>query len=190
MRGWLREPLLHFALLGAGLFLLYRALGSQADGPTEIVITARTIEGLAHDFHRVWDRPPTREELDRLIEEQTKEEVYYRAAVAAGLDRDDSIVRRRLRQKMEFLAEETVSPTPPTQAQLESYFQQHAQRYREEGSQVPALADVRNRVERDWLTDRKARASDALYEKLRRDYSIRVEPAPGVVLLPALPDAG
>ncbi|HKZ72485.1 MAG TPA: hypothetical protein VJ011_00390 [Steroidobacteraceae bacterium] len=102
---WLREPLLHFAMLGALLFALHAWLGVDEHGDAEIVVRAQVVEALAKDFERAWERPATRAELDELIGEYVREEVYYREAVAAGLDHGDAIVRRRLRQKMEFAAE-------------------------------------------------------------------------------------
>ena len=98
MRTLLRDPLLHFVLLGAGLFALYRLVAGEDIGPSEIVVTARTVESLADNWQRTWQRPPTQAELDRLVDDYVREEVLYREALAMGLDRDDTIVRRRLRQ--------------------------------------------------------------------------------------------
>jgi hypothetical protein len=103
--GLLREPLLHFAVLGALLFALHGWLGAGTVEDAEIVVPAHTVAALARDFERAYERPATQAELDELIGEYVREEVYYREAVAAGLDRDDAIIRRRLRQKMEFAAE-------------------------------------------------------------------------------------
>lgn len=177
MKAVLREPLLHFALLGAALFFVYGWIGEEAPAPTEIVISAKTIEGLALSFQRVWDRPPTQAELDELIAEQTKEEIYYREGVAAGLDRDDSIIRRRLRQKMEFLTEDLAAQAEPTDAELQKFVDQHADRYRtpDASGELPPLAEIRERAVRHWLAERKQRATDALYEKLRKGYTVRIE---------------
>jgi hypothetical protein len=287
MKNWMREPLLHFAVLGAALFLLYRLVAGEEQAPDEIVITARAIEGLAEGFGRVWQRPPTRSELSGLIEEQIREEVFYREAVKAGLDRDDSIVRRRLRQKMEFLAEDLGGAAEPGEAELETFFEQNADKYRaparltfthvylspdrrgdalerdaremlarlsaartpdagaksgdpstlpesfesiaadeldgmfggefaakleklppgrwsgpvksglglhlvyvtrHEAGRFPELAEVREEAERDWTHERKQRAIENLYKKLREEYSVRVEPAPDVTVLQAVRD--
>jgi hypothetical protein len=109
----LREPLLHFLVLGAGLFLLFR-LASGPDAPPEdqIVVTAGKIENLVELFSRVRQRPPTATELEGLIQEHILEEVLYREAKAMGLDEDDTIIRRRLRQKMEFLIDDFASQEP------------------------------------------------------------------------------
>ena len=182
MASWLREPLLHFSVLGLALFLLYQGIGRNEEPSTEIVVSASTIEALAHGFRGVWDRPPTRAELDELIAEYTKEEIYYRAAVAAGLDHDDPVVRRRLRQKMEFLTSEPVGDDVPGNAELEAFIIQHADRYRASTGETPDAQALRERAARDWLADRKRHANDVFYETLRKDYSVRIEPAPDVLL--------
>ncbi len=127
----LKEPLLQFLALGAGLFLLYGLVDdSGGHSPDTIVVTAGQTERLAEGFRRTWQRPPTREELDGLVEEHIKEEVYYREALAMGLDRDDTIVRRRLRQKLEFLADDIGDAIDPTDAELASYLEAHPDDFR------------------------------------------------------------
>jgi PPIC-type PPIASE domain len=128
----LREPLLHFLLLGCGLFLLFHVVNAgRKDVPDEIVVTAGTVEHLAATFTRTWQRPPTREELDGLIQAYIRDEVFYREATALGLDRDDVVIRRRLRQKMEFIADEVAAQSEPTDDELRAYFDTHATAYRQ-----------------------------------------------------------
>jgi hypothetical protein len=130
MKNWLREPLLHFLLLGAALFALYRWVGGEGTAPERIVVSAATIERLADTWQRTWQRPPTRPELDGLIEDHVREEVLYREAMAAGLDRDDTIIRRRLRQKMEFVSEDIAAQDEPDEAELRRYLEQHPDSFR------------------------------------------------------------
>jgi PPIC-type PPIASE domain len=132
MRRLLREPLLHFLLLGIALFGVYGLARNKApDRTVQIVVTQSQIEQLVIGFTRTWQRPPTPEELTGLIEDRIREEVLYREAMSMGLDRDDTIVRRRLRQKLEFLIPDLASQiAPPTERELEAYLQQHADRYR------------------------------------------------------------
>jgi parvulin-like peptidyl-prolyl isomerase len=130
MKRLLREPLLHFLVIGAGLFLLYGLLNrGQSDAPREIVISEARVEALAENFATVWMRPPTAVELKGLIDDYVAEEVYYREAVAMGLDQDDTVIRRRLRQKMEFISEDVAAATEPTDAQLQAYLEQHADKF-------------------------------------------------------------
>jgi hypothetical protein len=122
----IREPLFHFLLLGAAIFAVYGlATRHKTDKPGEIVVTQGTFENLVTGFSRTWQRPPTEEELQGLVRDYIREEAAYREALALGLDRDDMIVRRRLRQKLEFLSDELATRTEPNDAELQSFLQTH-----------------------------------------------------------------
>jgi len=113
------------------LFALHAFLTrSSAPGDTEIVITAGKIEHLAGLFARTWQRPPTAEELKGLIDQHVKEEIFSREAMKLGLDREDTIIRRRLQQKMEFIAEDFAAATEPAEQELEAYLDQHPEVFR------------------------------------------------------------
>lgn len=125
-----REPLLHFLLLGAALFALHRAIAGPGGAPAgEIVVSRGRMEALAQTFAQTWQRPPTPQELDGLVADYVRDEVLYREAVALGLDRDDTVVRRRMRQKLEFLAEDA-APAEPTDAELAAHLAAHADAFR------------------------------------------------------------
>jgi hypothetical protein len=94
-------------------------------------VPAGRIEALASGFARTWRRPPTRDELQGLVDEWIREEVLYREAIARGLDRDDAVVRRRLRQKLEFLADDLAELVEPSEDQLAAWLAEHADRYRQ-----------------------------------------------------------
>jgi hypothetical protein len=176
MKSWIREPLVHFALLGALLFLAQGWLGTSEHASEEIVVRGHIVDALARDFASNWERQPTREELDDLVGEYVREEVYYREATATGLDREDPIVRRRLRQKMEFIAENPAAERAPTQAELEQFFEKQRADYATEQG-TPAFEDVREAVLRDWLAEERRRAVEQSYAKLRAKYSVRIEPS-------------
>ena len=126
MRRLAREPLLHFLLIGAVLFVLYGALNrGRSDAPREIVISEARVAAIAENFTTVWMRPPTAVELKGLIDDYVAEEVYYREAIAMGLDQDDTVIRRRLRQKMEFISDGIADLAEPTDAQLQAYLEQN-----------------------------------------------------------------
>ena len=121
----LKEPLLHFLVLGALLFIGYEIANRGDSSSGQIVVTQGKIENLASTFARVWQRPPTPPELDGLIEDFVREEVLAREAMALGLDRDDTVIRRRLRQKMEFVADDLAVQTEPTDAELTEFLEEH-----------------------------------------------------------------
>lgn len=126
----LKEPLLHFLLLGAGLFVAFSMVQKPGYGPNEIVVTSGEIEHLAVGFTKIWQRPPTPQEMAGLVKDRVREEVYYREALALGLDKDDTVIRRRLRQKMEFIADDVAAHTKPTDAELTAYLQAHPESFR------------------------------------------------------------
>jgi hypothetical protein len=128
LKCWGREPLVQFLAIGALLFFGFEWLGS---GPASrrIVITPGQVDALAAGFARTWQRPPSEEELKGLIDEYVRAEIASREAIAAGLDRDDTIIRRRLRQKLEFLTEDTNDMPPPTDGDLHAWLDAHPDRY-------------------------------------------------------------
>jgi hypothetical protein len=132
-RSLTREPLLHVLLLGAALFVAYGWLNPGGVGAAgEIVVSEGRIRNLTESFARTWQRPPTAEELGGLVEDYIREEVLYREGVALGLDRDDTIIRRRLRQKLEFISEDEANAVEPTDADLADYLAKNADSYRVE----------------------------------------------------------
>jgi len=135
LKAFLREPLVHFLLLGAALFALDAWLRQPpaASADPEIVVSAGRINTLAQNFKRTWQRPPTQEELDGLIQDFVREEVLYREALALGLDRDDTIIRRRLRQKLEFVSDEAAALVTPTDQDLAGFLATNADAFRIEG---------------------------------------------------------
>jgi hypothetical protein len=130
--GTLREPLFHFLLIGAAIFGVYVAVGDApvSEPENRITVAASHIERLRALWQRQWQRPPTPEDLRGLIEEHVRVEVLYREALALGLDRDDTVVRRRLAQKLEFLTEDVAALRDPTDAELAAYFEANRERYR------------------------------------------------------------
>ena len=127
MKRLLQEPLVHFLLLGAVIFVAYSSMSKPGgDEPGKITITQGQIEHLVAGFARTWQRPPSAEELASLVRDRVQEEVYYREALALRLDKDDPIIRRRLRQKMEFVSVDLDAPAEPTDAELQAYLTAHA----------------------------------------------------------------
>ena len=113
----------------------------------EIVVSSGQIASIAAIFSQTWQRPPTAEELDALVDEHIRDEVLYREGVAMGLDQDDAVIRRRMRQKMEFVADLTAD-VEPTDAELKAFVAEHPEWFRDEAA---LLASTRStfRLERE-----------------------------------------
>ena len=128
----LKEPLLHFLLLGALIFAVSIWRNQQrpaAIGSTRIEVTAGTIAWLSEGFSKQWHRRADADELRGQVNDYLREEVLYREALAMGLDRNDSIVRRRMAQKMEFLTQDIAAAAEPDDAALRKFFDQNTARY-------------------------------------------------------------
>ncbi|MBK9963826.1 MAG: peptidyl-prolyl cis-trans isomerase [Holophagales bacterium] len=132
MNRLLREPLAHFLAIGAALFLFFAWKGGAGASSGRIVVTRARLESLAAGFARTWQRPPTAGELKGLVDGYVREEIAVREAMATGLDRDDTIIRRRLKQKVDFLAEDRIDSAPPTDADLAAWLSAHPDLYRAE----------------------------------------------------------
>ncbi len=127
----LREPLLHFFAFGGLIFLLFVAVSGPSPEPTEVIVVGpERIEQLATGFQAVWRRPPTDDELRALINDFVREEIYYREALALGLDRNDTLIRQRLRQKMEFLTDTGADLLEPAAGDLEAHLAANEQTFR------------------------------------------------------------
>jgi len=126
----LREPLLHFLIGGIALFLLFSYVADvDQDGDDQIVVTSGKIEHLVTLFVKTRQRIPSEVELRGLIDDFVLEEIFYREAVAIGLDQDDTIIRRRLRQKMEFLLDD-FTLVEPSDADLQQLLDGQPERFR------------------------------------------------------------
>jgi len=134
-RSVLRQPLFQFLVLGLILFGLYAVFGEKQETESkEIVISSQQIELLASMWEKQWRRPPTPQELNGLVQSFIREEVLYREALAMGLDRDDMVVRRRLAQKIEFLAQDLATQGEPGDAELRTFFQEDAEDFEVPGT--------------------------------------------------------
>lgn len=132
LRRVIREPLAHFLAIGLALFLANALINGDDAGPAgeTIAISEGRVNQIAESFLLLSGRLPTREELSSLVDDFVSEEVGYREAVAMGLDADDTIVRRRMRQKLEFLIEDDAAAQTPTDADLQAWLDAHPDDYR------------------------------------------------------------
>lgn len=128
---WIREPLVHFTVLGAVLFMAYAVASDlfAVDEARQIVMDEAEIEFLADGWQRQWQRPPTADELRGLVDARIREEVLYREAQAMGLDVNDVVVRRRMVQKMDLLSQDLALLADPTDQELQAFFAENRDDY-------------------------------------------------------------
>jgi hypothetical protein len=125
-----REPLVHFLLIGLFLFALYGLVGGRT-GDRMIRVDDNVAAALHAQFSKTWQRPPTAEEMNGLVNSYVRDEIFYREGVTLGMDKDDPTIKRRVSQKFATIAEEWESSKPPTDAELEQWLKQHPARYAE-----------------------------------------------------------
>ena len=182
MSNWLKEPLLHFLVLGALIFAGYDWFGAaRGTDSGDIVVSLRQQKNLAGTFERTWQRPPTEGELEGLISDFIRQEIAYRESQAMQLDRDDIVIRRRLRQKLEMLTEDVASLTPPTEQELQQYLEENAADFR-----IPATLSFRHvYFNTDESREQALQDAESLLSQLHKDAgSVDLETAGNQSLLP------
>lgn len=140
-----REPLLHFFLIGIVLFFMFGRSSSDEGAANRIVVDRALVAVLTQQFEAIWHRPPTEQERAGLIETYVHDEIVYREGRSLGLDRDDPVIKQRVRQKVEVIVEEMLSRQPPSDAE---------------------------RTTPNWESVRRARALDEHYQRLRQQYRV------------------
>jgi peptidyl-prolyl cis-trans isomerase C len=132
IKRWLREPLLHFLLLGLALFAVYAYLHRGRVGiesSRQVALSLDELRQMDLYFESQWHRQPTPAEFQAMVEDKVREEVLYREALAMGLDKDDTIVKRRMAQKMQFLAEDVAAAHEPSSAELKAWFEKNSNKF-------------------------------------------------------------
>ena len=129
--GLFKEPLIQFLLIGACIYGAYALFGAPEEDfrDTRVHVDARRINSFISEWESRWNRPPTRDEINGLIQSYIKEDVLYRQAVSMGLNEDDPITRRRMAQKLEFLTSDLASMVEPAEGELERYFNESSELY-------------------------------------------------------------
>ena len=130
----LREPVLHFLLIGIALFVAYGQLAPAREDGARIVVSQAIVDNIAREYEARWFRPPSDEELSELIAAHVRDEILYREGVELGLDRDDPVIKRRVRQKLEVIAEEQLARGAPTEAQLAEFLARTPERFSRPGT--------------------------------------------------------
>ncbi len=156
-RRWWQEPLLWFALTGAALFWINEQFNTD-NSNNRIEIGPLVEQRISDQWQVQMGRQPSSEELQGLVDQWIKEEVYYREALRLGLDANDTIVRRRLVQKLTFLTEDVATAEEPNDAELAAHYEQNTEQY-----QQPARYSFRHRYfSADRRTTAQADATTAL----------------------------
>ena len=125
------EPLIQFLIIGAAIYGAYAMFATPEENfrDTLVHVDSNRINGFISEWEARWNRPPTSEEIDGLIQSYIKEDVLYRQAVAMGLNEDDPITRRRMAQKLEFLTSDLAMMVQPADGALEQYFNDNSEAY-------------------------------------------------------------
>ena len=168
----LKEPLLHFLLIGVGLFFLFSQLNSdeEVSDAQQIIINKSKLEILSSIFMEENSIPPTEIEIQELLENVIREEVLSREAIALGLDKDDRVIRHRLAQKMQYLFEDVAMMDEPSDEVLKAYFQENKTSFiNEEGTEY---SKVKQQVKREWLVVEQQKENKIFYEDLKSRYEI------------------
>jgi hypothetical protein len=134
MKRLITEPLLHFLLLGAAIFLVYELVSSGGPDaePPSIVVTRDKVEALAERFTRTWHRAPSPVELEGLIDDFVREEAAVQEATSLGFEREDSVIRRLMRQRLEFVTQDLAALGEPVDAELREHLRAHPEDFRTE----------------------------------------------------------
>jgi hypothetical protein len=127
------EPLIQFLIIGAGIYGVFAMYGTPEENfrDTLVHVDSNRINAFISEWEARWSRPPTQQEIDGLIQSYIREDVLYRQAVAMGLNEDDPITRRRMAQKLEYLTSDLAMMVPPEEGELEQYFEQNKEQYRQ-----------------------------------------------------------
>jgi predicted ABC-type ATPase len=128
-----KEPLIQFLIIGAAIYGAYAVFGSPEEDYRDniILVDSNRINAMISEWESRWQRPPTRQEIDGLIQQYIKEDVLYRQAVSMGLNEDDPITRRRMAQKLEFLTSDLAQLQEPAEGELETFFEENEAAYRD-----------------------------------------------------------
>ena len=128
-----REPLVHFLLIGAGIYGIYGTLGVSEDGDGErtVIVTAGDIQALSDQWTRMWNRQPTERELAGVIRDHVRVQILYREAVAMGLDAGDQVIERRLAQKVMMLSRGLITPEEPSDEALQAWYGENPDAFRQ-----------------------------------------------------------
>lgn len=173
----LKDPLLHFLLIGVGLFFLFSQLNSdeEASDTQQIIINKSKLEVLSGTFMEENSIAPTDKEIQELLENAIREEVLSREAIALGLDKDDKVIRHRLAQKMQYLFEDVAMVEEPSDEVLKAYFQENKGSFK--NAKGTEYSKVKQQVKHEWLAKEQKKENKIFYKDLKSRYDIILDDA-------------
>lgn len=180
MASLLRDPLSHFLLIAAALFLIWPLISDRvAPPPNQITIAPPQVQRLIAVFYKTHLRMPNADELSALVEAEIRTEIYYREGIALGLDRDDEIIRRRIAQKLQFMTQDVADRQTPTDTDLQQFLDTHKNQFGAE----PEFAFSQIYLNPDRHGDKIAQDAERLLIRLntsdgRIDYAADSDPLP------------
>jgi hypothetical protein len=176
---WLREPLVHFLVLGSALFLFWPLIATHVAAPANrIVISQGQLQRAFEVFVSTHSRPPTAAEMASLAEQEIRDEVEYREGIALGLDQNDEIIRRRVAQKLRFMIEDVAEQAQPTEAQLQQFLDTHRDQFGAEPRFAFSQIYLNPAQHADLARDAKALLAKLNQADGRLDYAADGDPLP------------
>jgi parvulin-like peptidyl-prolyl isomerase len=149
----IREPLLHFLLIGTGMFIVYYLANPASSSKDTIVIDDELVNRVGMLFEKEWGRPPSDSEWAGLLDSEIRQEVYYRQALKMNLDHNDELIRRRMNQKLDFITSDLAQIKNPSENELQAYYAEHKAKYLQQASysfsHIYFNADKRDRAKAD-----------------------------------------
>jgi len=172
----LKDPLLHFLLIGLGLFILFSQLNNDEEEKKiqQITIDQSTLNILSDAFMKDNARTPTHKEMQELLDADIQEEILYREAIALGLDKEDRVIRHRLAQKTKYLFEDVALLDDPSDEELKKYLKQNTETYLDSSGKLPKYNKLKQRLKRDWRIKEQKKENDSFYKDLKSQYTIRM----------------
>lgn len=172
---FLREPLVHFLLLGAALFAIFQIAGEfDVEKRGQLVVSTAQVQALVDAFYIDFGHAPNEQERKKAIEDYIREEILVREAEKLGFHRDKQNIRRLMQQHIESANEGDVQL--PTDAQLQEFLTRHPELFRKNPTdQVPPFEQIKPAVQNAWITVQRKAVRDAAYEKLKSRYNITIE---------------
>jgi hypothetical protein len=167
----LKEPLVHFLLIGFALFFLYAQINNEEEKSNtkpQIIIQASTLTALAMTFKNENGKEATEAEKQGLLDAFIREEVLAHEAMAMGLDKNDKVIRHRLAEKMSYLFEDISLFEDPSEEILKAYFIANSQKFRPKAQ----YENIKSEIQEAWIVSEQAKENKVFYENLKNRYDI------------------